>query len=449
MAGPSRSLTSGGIFYSLARFSLPVLLTLFLQALYGGVDLLVVGQFASTTDVSGVSTGSMLLSTFTMLVTGLSMGPTVTVGEAIGSGSPKEAGRAVLAGLTLLGSLAVLLTLGLALFAQPLAALLDAPPEAMDHTVAYIRICGLGMVFIVAYNFLGAVLRGAGDAKTPLYTVAVACAVNIVGDLLRVAGFHLGAAGAAIATVAAQAASVLLSLFFLCRKPLPFAMPPRAGRKLTRKMLRQLRIGVPVALQELLVGSSFLVIQALVNGMGTTASAGVGVGEKVCTFIMLVPSAYTQSMSAFVAQNRGAGRMDRAQQALRCGILSSLVVGAFMGALTFWHGDWLAALFARDPAVVAAARQYLQAYAIDCLLTPLLFCFTGYFNGCEKTLFVMAQGIIGAFCVRIPVAWAMSRLPETSLFLIGLGTPASSLVQDLLCVGYFLLLMRKSGRESG
>lgn len=194
-------------FLQSARFSLPVLLTLFLQALYGGVDLLVVGQFASTADVSGVSTGSMLLSTFTMLLTGLSMGPTVTVGEAIGSGSPKEAGRAVLAGLTLLGSLAVLLTLGLALFAQPLAALLDAPPEAMDHT--------------------------------------------------------------------------------------------------------------------------------------------------------------------------------------------------------------------------------------------------GYFNGCEKTLFVMAQGIIGAFCVRIPVAWAMSRLPETSLFLIGLGTPASSLVQDLLCVGYFLLLMRKSGRESG
>ena len=120
-----------------------------------------------------------------------------------------------------------------------------------------------------------------------------------------------------------------------------------------------------------------------------------------------------------------------------------------MGALTFWHGDWLAALFARDPAVVAAARQYLQAYAIDCLLTPLLFCFTGYFNGCEKTLFVMAQGIIGAFCVRIPVAWAMSRLPETSLFLIGLGTPASSLVQDLLCVGYFPLLMRKGWREAG
>ena len=200
---------------------------------------------------------------------------------------------------------------------------------------------------------------------------------------------------------------------------------------------------------DLLVGSSFLVIQALVNSMDTTASAGVGVGEKVCTFIMLVPSAYTQSMSAFVAQNRGAGRMDRAQRALRCGILSSLVVGAFMGALTFWHGDWLAALFARDPAVVAAARQYLQAYAIDCLLTPLLFCFTGYFNGCEKTLFVMAQGIIGAFCVRIPVAWAMSRLPETSLFLIGLGTPASSLVQDLLCEGYFLLLMRKGWREAG
>ena len=320
MSYPSRSLTSGGIFSSLVRFSLPVLLTLFLQALYGGVDLLVVGQFATTADVSGVSTGSMLLSTCTMLVTGLSMGTTVTVGEAIGSSDSKEAGRAVMSGLALLGGLALLLTLGLTVFARPLAYLLHAPYEAMDHTVDYIRICGLGMLFIVAYNFLGAVLRGTGDAKTPLYTVMVACIVNIVGDLLLVAGLHLGAAGAAIATVAAQAVSVLLSLFFLCRKPLPFVIPPRLGRRLLRKVGRQLRIGVPVALQELLVGSSFLVIQALVNDMGATASAGVGVGEKVCTFIMLVPSAYTQSMSAFVAQNRGAGRMDRAQQALRCGI---------------------------------------------------------------------------------------------------------------------------------
>ena len=447
MSVSSRSLTTGSIFQSLARFSLPILFTLFLQALYGGVDLLVVGQFASTADVSGVSTGGMLLSTFTMLVTGLSMGTTVTVGEAIGSGNRREAGRAVMAGLIMLGTLAALLTFGLVAFAEPLAALLHAPPEAMAHTVAYIRICGLGMIFIVAYNFLGAVLRGAGDAKTPLFTVAVACVVNIVGDLILVSGFHLGAAGAALATVTAQAVSVVLCLVILCRRPLPFELHRRTARPLRRKVLRQLRIGVPVALQELLVGSSFLVIQTLVNGMGTTASAGVGVGEKVCVFIMLVPSAYTQSMSAFVAQNRGAGHADRAQQALRCGILSSLVVGAAMGALAFWHGDWLASFFARGPAVITAARQYLQAYAIDCLLTPLLFCFTGYFNGCEKTLFVMVQGIVGAFCVRIPVAWAMSLLPGTNLFLIGLGTPASSLIQDLLCIGYFMLLRHKEKAE--
>ena len=439
----TQNLTEGNILGSLVRFAVPVLLSLFLQALYGGVDLLVVGQFASTADVSGVATGSMLLQTMTMIVTGLAMGITVVVGERIGRREPVQAGRAIGSGICLFGVCAVFLTAVMAGGAETLSVLMHAPEEALSQTAAYVRICGAGSVFIVAYNVLGAVFRGIGDSKTPLFTVAVACVINIAGDLLLVAGFHMGAAGAALATVAAQAISVLLSFGLIRKKTLPFVFSREFIRFDRRYVVLELKVGIPVALQEFLVGISFLVIQMIVNSFGVVFSAGVGVGEKVCSFIMLVPSAYMQSMSAFVAQNMGAGNTGRAKRALGCGIATSLAAGVVMGYLSFFHGDMLASIFSKDAAVIEAAHSYLKAYAIDCLLTPFLFCFTGYYNGREKTMFVMAQGIIGAFLVRIPVVYLISRIPGASLFQIGLGTPASSLVQITLCFIMFFLLEKR------
>lgn len=439
----TRNLTEGDILSSLLRFAVPVLFTLFLQALYGGVDLLVVGQFAETADVSGVATGSMLLSTVTMIITGLSMGITILVGEKIGRGEPEEAGRAIGGGICLLAVFAMLLTAVLMGGAEVLAGLLHAPEEAFAQTAMYIRICGAGSVFIVAYNMLGAVFRGIGDSKTPLITVMIACVVNIAGDLLLVAVFHMGTAGAALATVAAQAVSVVISLFIIRKMALPFHFS-RKYIRFTRKIIgKELKLGTPVALQELLVGISFLVIQTVVNSFGVTASAGIGVAEKVCVFIMLVPSAYMQSMSAFVAQNMGADNPHRAKKALKYGIMTAFAAGVVMAFFTFFHGDLLSAIFSRDLGVVAASHSYLKAYAIDCMLTPFLFCFMGYYNGCERTLFVMLQGIVGAFLVRIPVVYLASRMAGATLFQIGLGTPASSMVQIALCLGMFICLEKK------
>ena len=441
-------LTEGNILHTLIRFAVPVFFTLFLQALYGGVDLLVVGQFAATADVSGVATGSMLMSTVTMVITGLSMGITILVGERIGRGEPDEAGRAIGGGICLFAVFGVLLMVVLLAGAETLARLLHAPEEAFAETVEYIRICGGGSLFIVAYNVLGAVFRGIGDARTPLFTVMLACVINIGGDLLLVEGFHLGAAGAALATVAAQAVSVVVSLAVIRRRKdrLPFSR--RSVRFDGRIIALELRLGLPVALQELLVGTSFLVIQTIVNTFGVTASAGVGVAEKVCVFLMLVPSAYMHSMSAFVAQNMGAGQPRRAKRALGYGILTAFAAGLVMAWLAFFHGDTLSLLFAKDAAVAAASHSYLKAYAIDCMLTPFLFCFMGYYNGCEKTLFVMIQGVIGAFGVRIPIAYLVSRIPGATLFQIGLGTPASSTVQIVLCLAMFLYLERRQRREA-
>lgn len=445
-----RSFTEGQILSPLIRFALPVLLALLLQAMYGAVDLWVVGKFGTSADVSAVSTGSQIMNTLTAIIVGLSMGITILAGQKIGERRPEEAGLAVGSGIALFTTLAIGLTFVMLACARPLTALMHAPAEAFKSTAAYVRICSAGTVFIIAYNVLGSIFRGVGDSRMPLITVSIACGINIVGDLLFVAVFRMGAAGAAWATVLAQAISVLLSFMIMRRRKLPFLLARKDIRFNGVYIKKILLLGAPIAIQDLLVSISFLVIMAIVNSLGLVASAGVGVAEKLCTFIMLVPSAYMQSMSAFVAQNIGAHKIDRARKALLYGILTSFAAGLVMGYLSFFHGDVLATLFVKagETPVIAAAWDYLRAYSIDCLLTSFLFCFLGYFNGCGNTMFVLIQGVIGAFCVRIPISYAMSRAAEVSLFRIGLATPASTAVQILLCFGWLVLQLRRQPRTT-
>lgn len=447
----THNFTEGQIFASLIRFALPVLAALFLQTMYGACDLLIVGQFGgehADIFVSAVSTGSQVMQTLTLMITGLAMGLTVLVGRKIGAGLKEEAGRIIGSGIWLFGVIAIVLTVIMVAAAPVLAKMMHAPEEAMEATITYIVICSAGAIFIVAYNLVGSIFRGIGDSKIPLITVIIACVLNIVGDLILVAVFSMGAAGAAIATVFAQAVSVLISLLVIRRRKLPFAFSLKDIRVNGIYIKEILKLGIPISLQDLLVNISFLVIIAIVNGLGLTASAGVGVAEKMCGFLMLVPSAYMQSMSAFVAQNIGAKKPDRARRALWCGIVSSLAVGIVMGLFTFFHGDLLAGIFAKDTKIILAAADYLKAYAIDCVLTSFLFCFIGYFNGCSRTTFVMLQGIISAFCVRIPVSWLMSRQIPVSLFHIGLATPASTIIQIILCGIYFSMMLRKEKQDN-
>ena len=326
---------------------------------------------------------------------------------------------------------------------------MHAPQEAFDLTAQYIRICGAGSIVIIAYNLIGGIFRGMGDSNTPLVTVLIACIFNIAGDLLLVAGFHLGTRGAAIATVAAQLISVVISCALISRKTLPFEFYRGSIRWDGRIVRKILFLGTPIALQDLLVGISFLVVLAIVNSIGLTESAGVGVAEKVCAFIMLVPSAFMQSMSAFVAQNRGAGRPDRAFRGFKSAVAISFAFGALMFYLAFFHGELLSGIFANDAAVIAASADYLKAYGIDCLLTCFLFCFIGFYNGMGQTAFVMAQGILGAFAVRVPVSYMMSKWEPVSLFHIGLATPCSTVLQITLCFIYLTFLLRRMNTQKG
>lgn len=439
--------TQGSILKKLCRFMLPVLGALILQAAYGAVDLLVVGRFGSTSGLSAVSTGSQVLNLVTFVVTQLAMGVTVLIARYIGEKREKEIG-AVLGGAAVVFTiLAGCLFVLLVLFARPISVLMQAPQEALALTASYVRICGCGILFIVAYNVLSAVFRGLGDSRSPLLFVLVACLVNVAGDLVLVAGLHLDAAGAALATVLAQAVSVGCALAILRRKKLPFTFR-KSDVRLNEQCRRFLAIGLPLALQEFLTQLSFLALCAFVNRLGLAASSGYGVASKIVSFVMLVPSALMQSMASFVAQNIGAGNVKRAKKSTFTGIAVGVAFGIVMFALVLRKGDVLAGLFSTDAEVVRRGFEYLRGFAPETIVTAVLFSMVGYFNGSNRTLWVMIQGLIQTLLVRLPLAYYMSIQPNASLTKIGLAAPVSTMVGIVLNVGFYIYLDRAEKKSN-
>ena len=439
--------TEGPIVPALITFAIPIIFTKFLQSFYGAADLLIVGRYSDAASVSAVATGSQLMGSITFVIADLALGTTIILGQLIGQKRREECGRVIGATISLFLLIGVVAAVAIQFLAPLLAGWMNAPEEAFEQTVAYVRICGAGAVFIVGYNILGSIFRGIGDSRMPLVSVIIASVFNIAGDLILVKGFGMGAKGAALATVAAQGLSVLLSVLIIRKRGLPFEFRIKDIGFHRAHISRIFSLGVPVALQDVLVSLSFLIITALLNKLGVTASAGVGVAEKLCNLIMLVPNAFEQAMSSFVAQNYGARNMARANKALFWGITISFIFNVILAYVSFFHGVALSGIFSVDPAVCAASADYLKSYSIDCLLTAFLFCFLGYFNGCGKTRFFFLQGLAGAFFVRIPLAVLFSRIEPVSLFRIGLATPASSVVQTTMCIIYFIILSKQLKKE--
>lgn len=438
--------TQGSILKKLCRFMLPVLGALILQAAYGAVDLLVVGRFGSTSGLSAVSTGSQVLNLVTFVVTQLAMGVTVLIARYIGEKREKEIGAVLGGAVVVFAILAGCLFVLLVLFARPISVLMQAPQEALALTTSYVRICGCGILFIVAYNVLSAVFRGLGDSRSPLLFVLVACLVNVAGDLVLVAGLHLDAAGAALATVLAQAVSVVCALAILRRKKLPFTFR-KSDVRLNEQCRRFLTIGLPLALQEFLTQLSFLALCAFVNRLGLAASSGYGVASKIVSFVMLVPSALMQSMASFVAQNIGADNVKRAKKSMLTGIAVGVAFGIVMFALVLLKGDVLAGLFSTDAEVVRRGFEYLRGFAPETIVTAVLFSMVGYFNGSNQTLWVMIQGLIQTLLVRLPLAYYMSIQPNASLTKIGISAPVATVVGIVLNIGFFLYLNRRDAAK--
>lgn len=436
MTNENADFTQGSILKKLVAFMIPILGALILQAAYGAVDLIVVGRYGSTSGLSGVSTGSQVLNLVTFAVTQLAMGITVLIARYLGEKRPQEIG-AVIGGSTLVfAGISVVLFILMVGFAHPISVLMQAPEEAVDLTTMYVRICGGGVFFIVAYNVLSAIFRGLGDSKSPLLFVLIACIINIIGDLVLVAGFHLDAAGAAAATVLAQACSVVFAIGILVKKHLPFTIA-RNDFKWNAQCGKFLRIGLPLAFQEVLTQLSFLALCAFVNRLGLEASSGYGVACKIVNFAMLVPSALMQSLASFVSQNVGAGKEKRARQTMFTGIGVGLVVGCFVFCFVMFRGDLLAGIFTTDAAVIQRGYEYLKGFAPETIMTAFLFSMIGYFNGNNRTVWVMTQGMIQTLLIRLPFAYVMSIQPDASLTMIGLAAPVSTTVGVVMCAVYY------------
>ena len=438
------SLTEGKVAPTLVRFALPFMLSSLLQSLYGAADLFVVGQYAGAAAVSGVSIGSQILSTVTMLILSLSMGGTVLIGNCIGQKNHDGAATAIGTQASLFALFALVLT-PLMVFGTDFAvALMQTPPEAVADTRDYVFVCSLGLPFIIGYNALSGIYRGLGDSRTPVYFVALSTVINIAADFALVGGLHMGATGAAIATIAAQGLSFLAALVWMWKKGFSFPFTRRHLRLDIHAAKRILKVGAPLALQSTSVHLSFLIITAIINTMGLIASAAVGVTEKIMAFAFLPPDAFAAAVAAMTAQNIGAGKPQRALQALKWSIAFSLLFGFAVCGFANLFPEALPAIFTNDGEVIRAAGLYMRTYSVDCILVAFVFSFNNYFSGCGNAVISMVHNIIATFAVRIPVTLLMSRLAGATLLHMGLAAPAASLLSILICAGYFLWLRKKA-----
>ena len=438
--------TQGPIFSKLAAFMLPILFSLVLQSLYGAVDMLIVGRFGTTAGISGVSVGGNVMNLFTIVVNAVTMGVTVLMGQYIGAKHYDWVEKLIGNAVAFFLALSLALTAVSVACARPLALAMQTPAEAVDLTVQYIRICGSGFIFITFYNFISAMLRGMGDSSTPLLFVAIASVVNIIGDLILVAAFKMNVAGAAIATVVAQAVSVLLSLWILKRKRMQFSFR-RVHFRFGSEVPHFVKLGMPLTVQSFLTNFSFLALNAFVNRLGLEASSGYGVAQKIQMFIMLIPGALMQSMAPFVSQNVGAQNEKRARSGMLCGQALGAGIGFVIMAGTFFFGDCLARLFTGDEAVVARAFEFLRGFSPEAVVTCILFSYLGYFNGHSKSLFVMVQGLMQTFIVRLPMSYIMSIQPDASLTGVGFAAPTATVFGILLCFLYYKSMGRSLDRK--
>ena len=441
-------LTRGSVFKSILRFCLPYLLSYFLQTLYGMADLFIIGQFDGVASTTAVSVGSQVMHMLTVMLVGLAMGSTVSIGQAVGAGSTEKASAAIGNTVTLFMALSVVLTAVLLALVHPIVAVMSTPAQAVSGTAAYLTVCFIGIPFITDYNIICSIFRGLGDSKSPMYFIAAACAANIVLDYLFMGAMHLGPTGAALGTTLSQAFSVVLSLLVVRRRRLGVT-PRRHDFRPRRAVMGQLlRIGVPIALQDGLIQIAFIVITVIANRRGLTDAAAVGIVEKIICFLFLVPSSMLSTVSALGAQCIGAGKQARAMQTLRYAVLIAVGFGLAISLLIQRIGGPVVGLFTTDAAVITAGTQYLRGYVWDCLFAGIHFSFSGYFCACGRSELSFLHNICAIVLVRIPGVYLTSvRFPST-LLPMGLATAAGSLCSVVICVIAFVCIRRRARRAA-
>lgn len=444
-----RNLTSGSVLGNVVLFSLPYLLSYFLQTLYGMADLFIIGQFEGVASTTAVSIGSQVMHMLTVMIVGLAMGSTVSIGQAVGGGDKRKAAKAIGNTVTLFMLLSVALTVILLILADSIVSVMSTPSEAVSGTVDYLTICFLGIPFITAYNIISSIFRGMGDSKSPMYFIAVACAANIILDFIFMGAMHMGPSGAALGTVLSQAISVCIALVFIRKHSSGLHLEKSDFYPDRVIMPDLLRIGVPIALQDGFIQVSFVIITIIANRRGLNDAAAVGIVEKIISFLFLVPSSMLSTVSALGAQNIGARKPERARMTLYYAVLIASIFGIVISLIMQAAADSVVALFtdASRPdgaAVVRLGGQYMRGYVWDTLFAGIHFSFSGYFCAIGKSLLSFLHNICAIILVRIPGAYIASMLFPDTLFPMGLATTLGSFASVIICFIAFMILKHRN-----
>lgn len=438
-----RNLTTGSVAKNLILFSLPYLLSYFLQTLYGMADLFIIGQFEGVASTTAVSVGSQVMHMLTVMIVGLAMGTTVSIGQAVGAGDRRKASHFIGNTMTLFMAVSVTLTVVLLLLVDPIVSVMSTPAEAVDGTAAYLTVCFIGIPFITAYNIISSIFRGMGDSKTPMYFIAVACAANIVLDYLFMGAMHLGPTGAALGTTLSQAFSVVIAMLFIRRKH-TITLEKSDLKPSRLAMGKLLSIGVPVAMQDGLIQIAFIIITIIANRRGLNDAAAVGIVEKIMSFLFLVPSSMLSAVSALGAQNIGANKPERAIKTLRYAIIITVSFGFVIAVSTQFVADQIVALFTDDAKAIRLGGQYFRGYIWDCIFAGIHFSFSGYFCAIGKSGISFLHNILAVTLVRVPGAYLTSKLFPATLFPMGLATAGGSLLSVVVCLIAFAVLRHKA-----
>lgn len=441
-----RNLTQGSVFKNIVSFSLPFLLSYFLQTLYGMADLFIAGQYNGAAVISAVSIGSQVMHMLTVMIVGLAMGTTVLIGQAVGARDKDRSAKVVGNTVVLFLIFSAVVTFILLLAATPIAKVIRTPEESLAQTVVYLRICFAGIPFIVAYNVIASIYRGMGDSKSPMFFVIIACVINIILDYIFMGVFQLGAGGAAIATVIAQTISVIISLISMLKSKNGLKLSKNDFKIDSEIMSQILKIGVPVSCQDGFIQISFIVITAIANNRGVEVSAAVGIVEKIICFLFLIPSSMLSTISAMAAQNIGAGYYSRAKKTLLEGTLIAAGMGLLFAVIFQFISAPVMQMFTKDETVQLFGVQYLHTYVTDCFFAAIHFCFSGYFCAMGKSIISFIHNSISVIVFRIPGAWIASKFWPDTLTPMGLAAPIGSFASVVICVIAFMILNKKKDR---
>lgn len=429
-----QDLTSGSVSKQLMKFAIPFLLSNLLQAFYSVADMIIVGRLCGTHGITGVNIGSQINILVTGAALGLAVGGTVLIAQYGGAKKFDEQRKTIGTLFTLYMILAVIFTVVMLLLGTTLLDVLKTPQVAYTEAEDYYNICMAGLIFMFAYNVISAILRGMGDSKRPLYFVLIATIVNVIGDIILVGPFKMGAAGAAYATVAAQALSVLLSLIYLFKNHF-FTGYKKSDFKIDKEKAKMLlKIGLPSSVQQIVISFSFLTLTALVNSLPNAdiASACQGIGGKVNSFAVLPALAMSNAVSSMAGQNIGAGETERAKKTMLTGMGIAFGITIFVFALVQIFPQQIISLFDTNPEVLAVGAEYLRYIALDYLFVPFVFCMNGLAIGAGYTNFALFNACFSSILVRVPFAYIMVNLTSMGFNGVGIATGLASIASMIV-----------------